>query len=232
MPPHARSVPVATAGDGGVPSSDAPMLQPTGRAIWISPPCKPRDVTHLKNLLKRQYAVCPEPFSYFGSVCWNTTDNSFAGTKVGNYHVQAAGTSFSVLYQRDRTKDKDSGHLERMSICIKWVRQFCFVRKRSRSSSEITRVWVYGSNMKDTWAVVYALVWDISWSYGALGPDKALCLSSIAGHATSSNLWRINGVIQETTSTSDFHDFMILSSEGKEDRKPKIPAKTFTSNAP
>lgn len=102
-------------------------------AIWITPHCKPRDVTRLKHWLKRQSAVCPEPFSYAGSVCWNTTDSSFAGTKMENYKVQAAGTSFSVLYQRGKTKDKDLGHLRRMSVCVKWVRQFCFVRKRSRS---------------------------------------------------------------------------------------------------
>lgn len=152
------------AGEGGVPLSKAPVLQPTGRTIFLL--CKPRDATCLKKWLKHQSTICPEPLSYVGSVCWNTTDNFFAGTKIGNYHIQAAGTSFSVLYQWDGTKDKDLGKLE-ISLCVKCVRKlpfffsFFFVRKRSRSSSEITRVWVYGSNMKDIWAVVWALVWDI-----------------------------------------------------------------------
>lgn len=73
---------------------------------------------------------------------------------------------------------------------------------------------------KDTWAVVCALFWDISRSYGALGSDKALCLSPNAGHATSSNRWRSNGVIQET----QHHCF---SSKGKEDRKLIYQLKDF-----
>lgn len=175
MPPHAKSVLVATAGDGGVPSSDPPPLQPTGRAM--SPLWNPRDATRLKNWFKRQSVVCPEHFSYDGSVCWNTTDNFFTERKMGNYNVHSAGTIFSILHQRDRTKDKDSGYLERMSACLKWVRQLCFVWKKSKSQSEIARVWVYGSDIKDIWAVVCALVWDISWSYGALGSDVSLLQS-------------------------------------------------------
>ncbi|KAL7878704.1 hypothetical protein AOLI_G00096780 [Acnodon oligacanthus] len=38
-------------------------------------------------------------------------------------HLQAAGTPFSTLYQRDRTEDKDSGHLERRGVCV----QTCLV---------------------------------------------------------------------------------------------------------
>lgn len=191
-------------GDGGVPSSDAPPLQPTGRAIWISPCCKPRDMTRLKNWFKHQSAVCPEPFSYFGSVCWNTTDNSFVGTKMRNYHVQAAGTSFSILHQRDRTKDKDSSHLETMSVCVKWVRQFCFVRKRSRSSSEITRVWAYGSNMKRYLSSCVCIILGYFSILRSSGIWQGSLSLPNAGHATSSNRWRSNGVIQETTNTTVF----------------------------
>lgn len=202
MPLHARLVPVATAGDGGVPFSNGPLLQPTGRGISLL--YKPRDVTRLKKWLKDSGQIVDWCLSYVGSVCWNTTDNSFAGTKIGNYRIQAAGTSFSAIYQWDGTKDNNMGKVE-ISLCVKCVRKLCFLRRRSRSSSEI-RVCGYCSNMTDIWAVVWALVWDISRPYGALGRDKALRLSPDTGNPTPSNLCRSNQVIQETISTCAFKE--------------------------